>query len=606
MSQYLSIKSIELSTLKTLDQTLSYVDHDLGDECDVNTFSKNREITIGHVIGEGGMGIVYLGHQFHPKRDVAIKRLKTQTQYLKKALYREAMITGSLSHPTIIPIYELNLEGGASPEVVMKRIEGKTILDMIRSSTSSSNLHTLLRVIQQVCNGLEYAHSKGIVHRDIKPDNIMMGEFGEVYILDWGVAAQKEETFNFPNVMVGTPAYMAPEMLYGDSQKVDERTDVYLLGATLHHILTGEVRHTAENMNDITQQILESESYQYDDSVPLLLAHLANKACHRDPDKRIQSPAEFRRKIQEYFDYSQAFSISDTAQKDFDTLKHLLNQKEWTDHEKSSIQQLYNRSRFGFEQALDIWPDFKTAKKHLKEIKLAMVSFYLSLHNLDAAKPLIGEVDELPSELKHMIKRLQIEQEIQQDEVQQYRKIQKKKESSTLFRVYFAMGMLSVCFIMMFFLFQIEDVNPNTIPPETLFFQSITFSVPLVPLMIFGRSRFLVSPNARRAAVAIFGVVVTIILHRWIAMEYHELPTSIIVIDLFIVGFGLSNTAPSIRYGRQLGLMCVMIGVINHNFPITFWLGTLVLIVVLGVCVYGDWMRNWNEPNTKIKTPKAS
>ena len=89
-------------------------------------------------------------------------------------------------------------------------------------------------------------------------------------------------------------------------------------------------------------------------------------------------------------------------------------------------------------------------------------------------------------------------------------------------------------------------------------------------------------------------------------MEYGELPTSIIVTDLFIVGFGLANTAPSIRRGRELGLMCVVIGVVNHNFPITFWFGTLILIVVLGICVYGDWTRNWNEPNTKRKSKKAS
>ena len=600
MSQYLSIKTVKLSTLKTEGQTLSYNDYNPDFEDKISTSVSNKEIIIDKVLGEGGMGVVYLGHQSYPNREVAIKRLKTHNRYLKKALYREAMITGSLSHPTIIPIYMLNLEEGASPEVVMKRIEGHTILDMIDDQDSFNDRRKILNAMQQVCNGLEYAHSKGIIHRDIKPENIMLGEFGEVYILDWGVAAQKEETFDFPNVMVGTPAYMAPEMLHGDTQRVDERTDVYLLGATLHHILTGKVRHTAETMEQITQQILESAPYQYDKHVPLLLARLANQACHLDPEKRIQSPAIFRRKLQEFFDYSQAFSISDAAQKELNTLKQLLNQNEWTDNEKGSIKQHYNRSRFGFEQALDMWPEFRDAKKFLKETKLAMVSFYLSHNNLDAAKPLIEELDEIPYNLRSIVERLEAEQNQQKNEVEQYRRIQKKKESSNLFRVYFAIGILSVCFIMMFFLFQVDDIDANNLHPETLFLQSVTLSLPLIPLMVFGRSRFLVSPNARRAAIAIVGVVLTIVLHRWVAMEYQELPTSIIVTDLFIVGFGLYHTAPSILYGRELGLMCIVIGVVNHNFPITFWFGTLIMVLVVGLCIYGDWRRNWNEPIRKI------
>ena len=89
-------------------------------------------------------------------------------------------------------------------------------------------------------------------------------------------------------------------------------------------------------------------------------------------------------------------------------------------------------------------------------------------------------------------------------------------------------------------------------------------------------------------------------------MDHQELSISIIATDFFIVGFGLSNTAPSIRYGRVLGLMCIGIGIINHLFPVTIWLGTLVLIVSLGVSLYGDWTRNWNEPTTKQKFQKVA
>ncbi|MAA79812.1 MAG: hypothetical protein CL916_11180 [Deltaproteobacteria bacterium] len=606
MSQHINIKTLKISTQNTAIQTISYADHTLENVHTPKIEPTNLEITIDRVLGEGGMGIVYLGRQSHPKRDVAIKRLKKQNLYLRKALYREAMITGSLSHPTIIPIYVLNLEGSASPEVIMKRVEGQNMLDLISKKDPTSDLRVLLNALQQVCNGLEYAHSRGIIHRDIKPENIMLGEFGEVYILDWGIAAQAEETFGFPKVMVGTPAYMAPEMLSGDPQNVDEKTDVYLLGATLHHILTGKVRHDEETMEDISQQILASEAYTYHEHVPLLLANLANKACHPDPQNRIQSPAIFRQKLQEYFDYSQAFSISDVAQKEMRVLEELLSLQEWTKEQRNAIQQHYNRSRFGFEQALDIWPDFRTAKNLLSKTKQTMIYFYLSRNNLNAAKPLIEELDEIPSNLKIMIEQLQNEQNTIQHEIELYRKDQKKKQSSGLFRTYFAMGLLSVCCIVMYFLFQIEDIDANNINPETLFIQSTTMLVPLVPLIIMGRNRFLVSPNGKRAILAVVGLTMTVILHRWISMAHQELPTSIIATDFFIFGFGLSNMVPSVRHGRALGLMCIGIGIIGHLFPVTIWLGTLISMVVVGLCLYGDWTRNWNEPNTKPKLQKVA
>ena len=131
------------------------------------------------------MGIVYLAEQTTPNRHVALKTIKTQNHTLEKLLLQEAMITGSLSHPDIIPIFEISkTENGL--EVLMQKVEGKTLQEMIDGQPQKGeDLRFCISVLLRVCQALEYAHTKNIVHRDIKPENIMYGQFGEVYLLDW-------------------------------------------------------------------------------------------------------------------------------------------------------------------------------------------------------------------------------------------------------------------------------------------------------------------------------------------------------------------------------------------------------------------------------------
>ena len=213
-------KNAQLRALQNCDHTITYADHTFVDQSTFR-FTCPNALAVKDVLGEG-MGVVYRGEQSHPERG-AIKRLKKQNPYMRLALYRERD-HGALSHPTIIPVL-LNLHGANAPEVVMKRIEGSTMLDLISKSElrhgpndSHVELRKLLNVLRQVCNGLEYAHSKGVIHRDIKPENIMVGSFGEVYILDWGIAVADFDLPQFPSALVGTPSYIATEMLSGISR----------------------------------------------------------------------------------------------------------------------------------------------------------------------------------------------------------------------------------------------------------------------------------------------------------------------------------------------------------------------------------------------------
>ena len=150
------------------------------------------------------MGIVYLAEQTTPNRHVALKTIKTQNNTLEKLLLQEAMITGSLSHPDIIPIFEISkTENGL--EVLMQKVEGKTLQEMIDGQPQKGeDLRFCISVLLRVCQALEYAHTKNIVHRDIKPENIMYGQFGEVYLLDWGISFNLEES-QTNRLLVGSP-----------------------------------------------------------------------------------------------------------------------------------------------------------------------------------------------------------------------------------------------------------------------------------------------------------------------------------------------------------------------------------------------------------------
>ena len=151
-----------------------------------------------------------------------------------------------------------------------------------------------------------------------------------------------------------------------------------------------------------------------------------------------------------------------------------------------------------------------------------MIEHHLSRKRLDAVLPLVDELDHLPEYLHQEVLKLRNEQTVMQHELEQYREDQNRRQSSTLFRSSLLMGTLVSSLLLLYYLFQIDDVDPNSLSSELLFIQSLVLALPLVPVVIIGRKRILVSSNARRALIALVGMLLAVILHRWISMEYQS------------------------------------------------------------------------------------
>ena len=269
---------------------------------------------IGEVLGRGGMGEVFAAVDDTLGREVAIKRVRgEQSIDLARRFVREAKIQGCLDHPAIPPVHELGWDSDDRPYLVMKRLSGTTLSAILREKARTHSRESLLRAFVDACLAVEFAHARGVVHRDIKPSNIMLGEFGEVYVLDWGiakvigdsdpqVAGVREWSNNLGDetmegAIVGTPGYIAPEQLAGED--IDGRADVFALGCVLFEILAGSppfppgqpaARHSQPSLR------------APDRDIPPELDALCMQACAARVEDRVASARELGERIQRYLD----------------------------------------------------------------------------------------------------------------------------------------------------------------------------------------------------------------------------------------------------------------------------------------------------------------
>ncbi len=344
------------------------------------------ELIIQRSIGAGGMGKVDLAVQTSLERSVAVKRAGVSSPLAFQALIREARIVGALEHPNIVPVHGLRWNADGEPMLVMKRIEGVEWSERLRDPATGrpapqigDALVAHLEILLQVCNAIEFAHSRRVLHRDIKPNNVMVGAFGEVVVLDWGIALRLDEAPS--TAAVGTPAYMAPEMVRG-STPLSERTDVYLLGATLHEVITGECRHRGSSVQDVLEAAWESAPPTFPASVPQPLAAIVTRATAALPEERYSSVAEFRVAIAEFLEHRLSL---ESTRATWARLASLPAASERQRH-RELIE-----CRFAFEQALRAYPENAEAQAGAEQCLDELIQLELDRRNVEAAQELIDE-----------------------------------------------------------------------------------------------------------------------------------------------------------------------------------------------------------------------
>jgi len=342
-------------------------------------------------LGQGGMGVVRLATQLPLGRKVAVKRLApghTDRQDVE-ALLAESWLSGSLEHPNIVPIYDLGLDADGLPVLVMKRVEGRSWATLLkdrdaleRHAPGRPPLEAHLRILMQVCNALHYAHARGVVHRDVKPDNVMVGAFGEVYLVDWGIAVASGPS----SALAGTPVYMAPEMLGGPTAFISPLTDVYLLGAVLFELLTGAPPHDATTPERLTQSVLASAPVLPDDA-PMELAALVRLCMSADPAQRPESALAVRLALEDFLAHLGSLELTSQAEQRLAELQSLLAAP---GGEARAVFDLFSECRFGFQQALRAWPQNARARHGLDAAVRAMVRFELKAGSARSAQSLLG------------------------------------------------------------------------------------------------------------------------------------------------------------------------------------------------------------------------
>ncbi|MBL8953031.1 MAG: serine/threonine protein kinase, partial [Myxococcaceae bacterium] len=362
-------------------------------------------------LGSGGMSVVRLATQETLGRKVAVKRLSPERDSPRdvEALLAEAWLSGSLEHPNIAPVYDLGLDASGRPVLVMKRIEGQSWATLLREpealaahAPGRAPLETHLRILIQVCNALHYAHARDVVHRDVKPTNVMVGNFGEVYLLDWGIATRPGPE---PE-LAGTPVYMAPEMLGGERAVISPLTDVYLLGAVLCEVLTGRAPHASVNFDEVVASV-RSPKLDFPPEAPEELVALARQCLSTEPSSRPQSARDVRVALEDHLAHAGSLELTRQAEARLRELEALLAMPS---PEPRAVFGLFSQCRFGFQQALRDWAGNARARQGLETTVKAMVQLELKSGSARTARALLAELTHVELALQAQVEAAEAEE----------------------------------------------------------------------------------------------------------------------------------------------------------------------------------------------------
>ena len=284
--------------------------------------------------------------------------------------------------------------------LVMKFIEGKSWLEIInkefgkavRQKLPMSYIETNLNYFIRVGEALEFAHQKSIIHRDVKPANVVMGSYGEVYLIDWGIAFELQSVTKVKEQRyVGTPCYAAPEML-GKNPTWDIRSDVYLMGGLLFHILSGSPPHCGETIDDLFYRINNEPTPELSDNVPAGLREICARAMEKDPGNRYSSVYALMEDIRFFITNGRMTELYSKASNDFSEIEDMLESGISSSDE---FEVVGARCRFRLEELSQNWPENVRVKGKLCKCLKLLTEDALEKKRLASARALLKQYADL-------------------------------------------------------------------------------------------------------------------------------------------------------------------------------------------------------------------
>ena len=341
-------------------------------------------------------------------------------------------------------------------------------------------------------------------------------------LLDWGLAIDMARVDTYPKGLCGSLPYMAPEMLQGDPCVLDERTDVFLLGATLHEALTGEYRHNGNTFVEFRTQIEECPPKRYDGVFGAMFDRILNRACAKDPNDRHASVREFKQDLELFLERRQAIFLRDLAKEEYETLRE--NAKQNVDMEISFSH--FHRARFAYEQALEIWPEDVESKEGLADLFLLAIQFHLKRKELEVVQELFRYTKPISDQQQELFLKVKSRYEEEQRERKRVEQIGVQYDFFPSMKsfVFIVLTFVSTATLCIVFLEPLQNLDPLDVSAELLFTQSAFYLIPPLFFSVFGYKLLQRSLAIRKVATAIFGslVVFNVLIHilHWYLYQY--------------------------------------------------------------------------------------
>lgn len=389
-------------------------------------------------ISEGGMGIVYRVTENTLKREVALKicraGLQPDSRKPQEAgeFANEAYMTAHLDHPGVVPIYALAKDADGRPFFAMKKVSGTSWKDLLHPEGVSDPEHRTaivararqmtwkdhLDILLKVSDAVAFAHSKAILHRDLKAENIMLGDYGEVYVMDWGLAMYfdaRNEYKRFPGLkpqLAGTPSYIAPEMVRGEMTRLCPATDVYLLGGMLYEIMTGRPPHDGTTVMDVLKNAARGEVPvpEEDRESPLLtpaLIVIAMKALSPAIEDRYPSVADFQQDLRKYLANAESMAVCRRATEQLNMLRQELLETgagsgtslKTLDKDAAAVSYgKLSECIGGFRQAIELWSGNHEARRGLLDALTLQIRLAVRQDDLTLARAQVHLLESLKAD----------------------------------------------------------------------------------------------------------------------------------------------------------------------------------------------------------------